>query len=953
MTSRFFLVVVFSLFYTSGFSQSIAINTNGAHPDSSAILDIQSDSKGLLVPRMSTSNRLSISAPGTGLIVYDLDKNHFYCFAGSEWVEIMSGFATLLADQDEDTKIQVEQSPDEDVIRFTVDSSEQWVMKGPRLEQGNSAGAIYIGQSAGLNDSLIDNGNIAIGRGALEHNSINPGIVAIGDSALHFSGLDAPAWFIGDNNTAVGAKSLLHTNRGDENAAVGANTMYKNVWGSLNAAIGANALYGNDGDFNTAAGGFAMYNNDDGRFNTAAGFNSLYHNIDGDENTALGSYAMRDNTNGIDNTAIGYLSLLNNTIGNWNTTTGYATMLLNETGSRNTANGESALYSNVTGNLNTSIGTHAMYSNDSGNSNTAVGEKALYSNNDGHSNVSIGTHALYHNTTQSNLVAIGDSALFNIGNGATNSLQGRKNTAIGSKAMYSTTVGWANTAIGKQSLYSTTTAYQNTAVGSEANFSNRDGNNNSVVGYEAMYSDTSGNGNVAIGAQALYSQLDAYNNTAIGAYAMYKDSSGHSNTAVGRSSLYQNKSGTTNVAIGGSALSSITAGSRNIGIGFSAGSGTALHSKSGGIYIGYYAGYSETADNRLYIENSSSGTPLIYGEFDNNVVTVHGNLGIGTKTPIGPIHVEGGDDTDLVSGGYIMLGSPGSRSIAIDDNEIQARDDSLASILYLQAEGGDFSIHHPNSESTQFVVKENGRAGIGVTLPTDKLHINAESGVNPFRVQLNGDTKFRIHDSGGISLLSNSDPGADAIRVETGPGDLIIESSGIGPNLRPTADVSGNVGLSSKRFNHMYALTFHGTLQSGSDARLKENIRPIDRSSEIINALNGVTYAFTKEHYYGNREVSDEFRRTHQFGLIAQEVESILPELVHTDHVTGMKSVEYIGVIPILIEAWKEQQAKIEQLQAEIEEVRSLLKDINSNSSSIPDTGRNGKDHNLKNDDLD
>jgi hypothetical protein len=953
MTSRINLSLIFCLYSIVAFSQSISINATGVAPHSSAMLDIQSDSKGLLVPRMSTSNRMAITTPATGLIVYDLDKNRFYCFAGNEWVEVMAGFSTILSDQDQDTKVEVEQAPDEDIIRFTIDSVEQWVMTGPRLEPGNPEGAIYIGLSAGLNDSLIDSGNIAIGRGAMEHNSINPGIVAIGDSALHFSGLDAPAWFIGDNNTAVGAKSLLHTNRGDDNTAVGAYTMYKNVWGSLNAAIGANALYGNDGDYNTAAGGFAMYNNEDGRFNTAAGFNSLYNNIDGDKNTALGSYAMRDNTNGINNTAIGYLSLLNNTIGNLNVTTGFGSMLLNETGSQNTANGESALYSNVTGNRNTAIGTHAMYSNDAGNSNTAVGEKAMYSNTEGHSNISIGTHALFHNTTQSNLVAIGDSALFNIGNGATSSLHGRKNTAIGSKAMYSTTTGFLNTSIGEKSMYSNVSGFQNTAIGQLTMYSAKDGISNTALGNEAMYSDTSGINNVALGFKALYSQIDANNNTAVGSYAMFKDSSGFSNTAVGRSSLYQNKSGTTNVAIGGNALSSITAGSRNIGIGYSAGSGTVLHTKSGGIYIGYYAGYSETADNRLYIENSSSDTPLIYGEFDNNILTVNGQLGIGTKTPIGSLHVVGGDDTDLVSGGYIMLGSPGNRSIAIDDNEIQARDDSLASILYLQAEGGDFSIHHPNSESTQFVVKENGKAGIGVTLPTDKLHINAESGVNPFRVQLNGDTKFRIHDSGGISLLANSDPGANSIHIETGSSDFRIEDEMWGPTLRPTTTATGSIGLPTLRFAHMYSAFFDGTLVSPSDLRFKENILHIEQPGEIIKSLSGKKYAFTKEHYYQGRMVKDEFRRTNQFGLIAQEVEAVLPQLVHTNAKTGMKSVEYIGVIPILIEAMKEQQVMIERLQKENTMILSQMKVFLSNQTRTKENEGIGKDKVGKTDDLD
>ena len=64
--------------------------------------------------------------------------------------------------------------------------------------------------------------------------------------------------------------------------------------------------------------------------------------------------------------------------------------------------------------------------------------------------------------------------------------------------------------------------------------------------------------------------------------------------------------------------------------------------------------------------------------------------------------------------------------------------------------------------------------------------------------------------------------------------------------------------------------------------------------------------------WYGSVE------RTGQIGLIAQEVEPVLPEIVKTDEQTGLKTVGYLGLVPVLLEAVKEQQDIIERLEARV-----------------------------------
>ncbi|RLD87319.1 MAG: hypothetical protein DRJ09_10510 [Bacteroidetes bacterium] len=65
------------MLFTTAFSQ-VAVNTDGSQPDGSAMLDIKSSTKGLLIPRMTTTQRNAITSPAQGLMVYDTEDSTFY-----------------------------------------------------------------------------------------------------------------------------------------------------------------------------------------------------------------------------------------------------------------------------------------------------------------------------------------------------------------------------------------------------------------------------------------------------------------------------------------------------------------------------------------------------------------------------------------------------------------------------------------------------------------------------------------------------------------------------------------------------------------------------------------------------------------------------------------------------------------------------------------------------------
>ena len=87
---KFTLILGITLFAIFGNTNAqVAINTDGSSADASAMLDVKSTAKGMLVPRMTKSQRDAVSAPATGLMIYQTDNTAgFYFYNGTSWVTI-------------------------------------------------------------------------------------------------------------------------------------------------------------------------------------------------------------------------------------------------------------------------------------------------------------------------------------------------------------------------------------------------------------------------------------------------------------------------------------------------------------------------------------------------------------------------------------------------------------------------------------------------------------------------------------------------------------------------------------------------------------------------------------------------------------------------------------------------------------------------------------------------
>ena len=142
---------------------------------------------------------------------------------------------------------------------------------------------------------------------------------------------------------------------------------------------------------------------------------------------------------------------------------------------------------------------------------------------------------------------------------------------------------------------------------------------------------------------------------------------------------------------------------------------------------------------------------------------------------------------------------------------------------------------------------------------------------------------------------STTDPNQTNIRMTT--------------NLMIGADADPSVALHVTGEGYF---TSNITAYYSSDISLKDNIRPIESAIFKVQQIRGVTFDWNEK--AGKLEQE----KGHDVGLIAQEVEKVLPEIVQIRE-DGIKAIQYEKVVPLLVEAIKEQQVTIENLTKRIE----------------------------------
>ncbi len=310
----------------------------------------------------------------------------------------------------------------------------------------------------------------------------------------------------------------------------------------------------------------------------------------------------------------------------------------------------------------------------------------------------------------------------------------------------------------------------------------------------------------------------------------------------------------------------------------------------------------------LYIEKN--GVEL--ASFDTPGMTIPENKGIGFGiSPKFPITMNANLGDKISLGGIAHGLIPGPHNgMGLQNNLFQ---------IFSKSNTDDIAFGY--GESTAFTenmrIKGNGKVGFGNSTP----NLNSDE-----RMEING--RLRIRDSTSTAGIWFNN---------TSNSKLLTDGAFVG--LKNNTESGFWIG-NAWRFwvNNLGNATLTGTLTQSSDKRLKKDISPLTNSLSNIYKLNGYHYKWIKE----SRS------KDLQTGLIAQEVQKIFPELTQTDE-KGFLSVNYIGLVPHLIEAVKDLrdennslklknqtlETKNQTLESRLDKIEAMLSTIQPNTENL------------------
>ena len=688
MKKNWLLLITAVLLFVSNlsFSQGVSVNNDGSSPDTSAMLDIKSTTKGVLVPRMTQSQRNSIPLPGTGLMIYQTDSTPgFYYYTGSIWQAIAGPGSTVVS---------------------------HWDSSGANI-YNNNAGNVGIGTSTPLARLQVADSNVLFSAtGDVPTTAGNPAIIGEGrrmmwypDKAAFRAGYaNYNEWdkdSIGVYSVAMGdevkAKGLASTAFGYRSYATGENSFasgnFTQASGYNSSAMGVAAIA--SGSYSFALG---YYNTASGVLSTALGSQT---DASGNNSTAIGT---KVSTNGMGGSvAIGDYSVnytadsatKNDTINQMMMRFAGGYKLYTDSaatkGIKITSNGVVQYMNNVAGNYDNRSLVDKRYVDSltgtvsGGASQWTTSGANIYNNNTGNVGIGTSTPAARLQVADSNVLFSATGDVPSTAGNPAMSGAGRRMMWYADKAAFRAGyVGgnqWNKDSIGN---YSTAMGYGTQAKGTASNAigynSITSGNFSTVLGQENrannVFTNILGNYNTA---QDDYATAIGNNNVANGyystAFGVNNIASGGFSMAIGNNVSTNNKTGA--IAIGDNSALLRTVNTANNQMMMRFAGGYKLYTDSGATQgvkiepngvVKYMNNVAGSFDNRSLVDKryvdsltgtvsggASQWTTSGANIYNNNT----GNVGIGTSTPTARLQVVDSNVVFSASGDIpIVPGNP-------------------------------------------------------------------------------------------------------------------------------------------------------------------------------------------------------------------------------------------------------------------------------------------------------
>ena len=334
--------------------------------------------------------------------------------------------------------------------------------------------------------------------------------------------------------------------------------------------------------------------------------------------------------------------------------------------------------------------------------------------------------------------------------------------------------------------------------------------------------------------------------------------------------------------------------------------------------------------NYFGIDDATAGTRpfMIEAGAGNNALHVDatvGNVGMGTNNPVVELHVTDGDSPTIrleqnTANGWI----PQTWDIVGNETNFFIRDVTGGSKLPFRIK--------PGAPSNSIFINPNGNITLGAQDDNDeKLTVKGN-------ISLDGDIHFR--DSNADKFRLSYENSKFLLKGVDSENNIIVVNEDAEPNTLYLHD-SGAVSIGSSSENSkLYVdggLIVNGDIHALSDRRIKKNI------TDLKYGLSDVLKLSAKQYDFDNTGYNLNLSKNSQLGLIAQEVQSVIPEVVTNDinieksngELGSLKGVNYTALIPVLIQAIQEQQLEIQEKNSEILSIKSQLDQLNAKVDAL------------------